>query len=407
MKPIIVYHGSDQSDIIPDGRPLYATPDPRYRYTQARAHVYQAKLSPKSPYITDKVSFVESLRSDPERIRQLKLLGYDTVVYASPKNPTKGASGLGDDSAQYVILSPSVLTQWQAVNKRELSAPTEEAIASDALKGPVYHSTTSFFHGFDFNNEIGAHFGSRRAASERLSTTHQSPDVEVQELSPSPLDNLRARYASGGGEKSPAGMVYGELLKRLRHLKPGVLAKLKSMNEDELLSVMDDYRSKPVLDDHHASLARVKQGVHYNVCCEGEVLFESPSKQDAQWFKEAVQAHFTKKAYIVMENPLHLDDLGSWTPHDILNSLGEQADCWPLLAKASTNAEKFNIVRQAVVEAGYDGISYTNEVEDKGSLSYLAISNDQIIPISPQLPRMKSAPENTLDSPSETMGRRR
>lgn len=80
--------------------------------------MHQAQFSPKTPYITDSLSLIEGLRNRPEHTATLKALGYDSVIYASRVNITKGASGWGNDAAQYVVLDHSVLSDWSVLSNK-------------------------------------------------------------------------------------------------------------------------------------------------------------------------------------------------------------------------------------------------------------------------------------------------
>ena len=92
MRSITVYHGSSRPDVVPNHEKiLYVTPDTRYNYIQHSEYTYRASFKSQTPYLTDNQSFVEALRSNPERIQVLRDMGYDAVLYSSPNDLSSGA----------------------------------------------------------------------------------------------------------------------------------------------------------------------------------------------------------------------------------------------------------------------------------------------------------------------------
>jgi hypothetical protein len=87
---------------------------------------------------------------------------------------------------------------------------------------------------------------------------------------------------------------------------------------------------------------------------------------------------------------LVLHDIGWEFPSSIMDELinhhiiaGEAADRLfvqvdRLTAEDEWHPEAFDLVRQSILAAGYDGIAYKNECEDPGSLSYIVLRPSDI-----------------------------
>ena len=74
---------------------------------------------------------------------------------------------------------------------------------------------------------------------------------------------------------------------------------------------------------------------------------------------------------------------------------------------ADSETGMFEVVRDAIEQAGFDGISYTNEVEDKGSLSDIPLRKEQIITIGPKLSLPDApSPSVSMDSHATKIKRR-
>lgn len=105
--PLLVYHGTDAAfNDFKDGL-IYFTPDPRYGYIRKSKRVIEAFINITKPYFPENQSEVEQLRSNPERVDELKSQGYDGVIWAKRSDMTKGPSGWGNDYPQMVVFSSS------------------------------------------------------------------------------------------------------------------------------------------------------------------------------------------------------------------------------------------------------------------------------------------------------------
>ncbi len=378
MFPIQVYHGSEKENVTPTkDAVLYVTSHPSYPHIQKSPHVYSAQFYPKAPYWTDRIDFVEGLKNRPERCEQLKALGYDAVVYAQKGNPFKGASGWGDDLPQFVSLSPSTLVGWAPCNKPSPYFEVSHKVVSST--GPLYHGTSTHFVSFELGDEIGIHFGTKQAAHDRLTKTHQEHEVEIYHNEPLPLDLLRHRYSQHETAEGLSDMVYGMMLRKLGNPKNNLKSVLNAMSLEELAEVSEEYSVKPDHANYLNSMKRVREGESYDVMCNGECVFSTQSNDEALAVKKIVSGGLMKQVELFCQSPLHLDDLGSWTPHAILYNVPGGEQHFDQLAECDSDKDKFDLVRRAIKEAGYDSISYDNQVEDQGSLSYIAIEPSTIV----------------------------
>lgn len=405
---IPLYHGTDNvissmesaNKSVPDY--LYVTPNPQYRYIQSSTHAYQASVAIESPYFTDNQSLIESLRSNPERRELLRHLGYDSMVYNDRRNPLKGASGWGDDAAQIVLLNPSksVLT-WSDVSEQrnELKVPSIEPTPRSAIIGPVFHATTSHFAQFahEASTDIGFHFGSRKAANQRLEKIYGTPEIRIEENTASHNDVLAARLESGELSGEPHYPVLQLLLKKLSNPKPDLEATLSKMSIDELADISQEYINKPDNANYQNRIENARKEGTYRLQLDGETIANGLTKTMAKALKETVKAGMFKTAYIKLHRPLEIDDHGVWPAEDMLKASipsPQQRDAFYAL---DNDEERYAFARQALINKGYDGLVYKNAVEDAGSTSYVAFSRDQIRVEPPRLPALDT-PEPTPEN---------
>lgn len=407
---IPLYHGTnnaipsmgDASKGVPDY--LYLTPNPQYNYIQSSKHVYQASVSLSAPYFTDNLSLIEGLRSNPERRELLRQLGYDSMVYNDRRDPLKGASGWGDDAAQVVLLTPSkTVLAWSDVSgqRNELKPPHIEPAPRSAIIGPVFHATTSHFVQFahEASTDIGFHFGSRKAANQRLDKLNGAADVRVEENTASDIDMLATRLESGELSGEPHYPVLHLLLKKLSNPKPDLEKILASMSIDELADISQEYINKPDNANYQARIESAKYAGTYRVEVDGTVVANNLSKPIAKAMKESIKAGMMKNAYLTLHNPLEIDDLGVWPAEDMLKAAKptpEQRDAFYAL---DDDEDRYAFARNALMDKGYDGLVYKNAVEDAGSTSYVAFSQSQIRIEPPRLPAI-DAPDFTMNEPA-------
>jgi hypothetical protein len=108
--------------------------------------------------------------------------------------------------------------------------------------------------------------------------------------------------------------------------------------------------------------------------------FHFGTKTQAQKFGKTLMA-----LYLAIKNPIRLPDLGMWGFENLARNLDSRglgiidgADYERAWASNDQNAE----LRKILLEKGYDGIVYRNEVEGAGD-SFIALRADQIRHIGP------------------------
>ena len=110
---IKAFHGSQQA-IDQFDRPAYFSPNKDYA-ARFGDNVYEATLSPKNPHYTNNQSFVESLRSFPERADELRKAGHDAVILSSETDRMAPIMGLGGMiEPQIYTLDPSIAAKAPA-----------------------------------------------------------------------------------------------------------------------------------------------------------------------------------------------------------------------------------------------------------------------------------------------------
>ncbi len=86
--------------------------------------------------------------------------------------------------------------------------------------------------------------------------------------------------------------------------------------------------------------------------------------------------------YLSIQKPLELPDLGVWEPSELVKILVDRGvmnahESDRVLMKGDKNS-KMEELRNVLKSKGYDGVFYTNTVEDKGSVSWIAFDGTQV-----------------------------
>ena len=103
----VYFHGSNAAfeGFYESSNTHYLTTRPEYAYIQKTDNNYPVFLKMGNTYQARTQSEIESLRSNPDRVDQLKAQGYDSVSWCLPGNPSKGGSGWGNDYPQFVVFN--------------------------------------------------------------------------------------------------------------------------------------------------------------------------------------------------------------------------------------------------------------------------------------------------------------
>lgn len=116
------------------------------------------------------------------------------------------------------------------------------------------------------------------------------------------------------------------------------------------------------------------------------------SEDAAESFVDAVRGHDSQRKplgfSLSVANPLMLEDLGQWTfpcvfrhlaDIDFLNEEAERDAIWN--AWQTSDQLGWQAIRGALEKRGFDSVAYRNDVEDRGSISWIAFHDHQIAPI--------------------------
>lgn len=111
--------------------------------------------------------------------------------------------------------------------------------------------------------------------------------------------------------------------------------------------------------------------------CSNHFGFHVGTLEQAKIFGN--QIHRVEFGY---NNLLRMDDLGTWSPAIILNDLQKKhiitSDTVNKIMSEQNDSKKDQMIRRVITEAGFDAIVYNNEVEKKGSKSYIILTSNQI-----------------------------
>ena len=377
------YHGANEMHSRKPSSPFYCAPNTKYKLLYERNNLHSFNLNPESPYHTDNISLIESLTQFPEKMELMKNMGFDCVIYSKPGNPLLGHSGWGNDASQYLVLDPSIVTNW-----RPIPTPTklpEQTVNEIPVLGRFQHSASAYFSRFSESADIGYHFGSAKAAKARMRAMNNQPDVKVDTFSPSATD-LQRLATSLSPQSNERDMLIALLFRKLESPHSNLIDIVNQMPADEIMETFNEYKRRPDIPDYEARLKAAQRGIRHTVTVDGHCRHETESKEEALAYAEAYRQSYTKTADILMSNPLFIDDLGTWSHFDILKSVGADKEQISHLYNIEEHADRSAFVISVVESKGYDGITYRNQVEDPGSLSCIAFHNHQIHYIQPRLP---------------------
>lgn len=204
-------------------------------------------------------------------------------------------------------------------------AQTQPDIAQPGLRlGPlptdcVFHGTDKSFNEFEMSDCLGAHFGTRQAAQDRLSTTGR---LKIQ---------MQATENDDGG---------------------WIVEEFRFTNEDP-----------------------IEHGPFEDESCAKTFMHLADPRREPLGFELDIGA------------PLILPDLGMWAFNTVfahLSRIGlfrDDAECDAVWDEWLTgDARGWAALRNALQARGYDSIAYINDVEDKHSMSWIALDPRQITP---------------------------
>lgn len=114
-------------------------------------------------------------------------------------------------------------------------------------------------------------------------------------------------------------------------------------------------------------------GIHFGTEAAAQEILEIKSMGEPALGRKVA-------AYLAIENPIRLDDLGDWHPELVVNAI-RKADPRVEVPVTDTGGERYyepGDVIASLQTAGYDGVVYENAAEDAGNDSYIVFRSDQI-----------------------------
>lgn len=392
--PLRCFHGSNEKFDHFDDRPTYFTANRDYQFIRNAEIVHECYLSIKRPFWIDNQSDIESLKSFPDKIESLKRLGYDGVVYADPNNLQKGTTGWGNDYSQFIVfessqiikadLYPDLENQVFEQIQSEGAFNKEDVIHENGSPKTFFHGTSSFFREFRDTKDIGYHFGTKRAAIERIGSGCR-PEVDIELVEPSPTEILCAKISSGELKaETLIDQAYHMLMRKLQYPHADIYDVLADMPVHELQETIEENKDR---EDSESFKRKAKNGSKepkWVVKVNDETVGEFARKETAEKYSQAVKSSFIKRVNLIVKNPIRMEDLGVWCPYEIAESAGLSEEFMSSNMDGMVlNEDRYSAVREELKRQGYDAIVYKNVAEDKGSESYIVFDHNQIIQIDP------------------------
>lgn len=240
-----------------------------------------------------------------------------------------------------------------------------------------YHATNSYFVDFEESSDIGFHFGSKKAATDRLKAIGGKPKVTIEKIS-FPATNP---FGIGSNDENSDNVVkraIAIIIPRLNSPTSSAVAKVKQCNTDELLDFISEYSSKPISASYKRLTENIGNPDEYSILVGGTAAIKGISdSKKAKELKKEVSNSFLKKVNLSLKNPIRLDDLGTWSPHSFCLALGLDQSTTSDILSCNEPKESYSKIRSLILSLGHDGIVYSNAVEGSGD-SYIVFDKSQI-----------------------------
>lgn len=278
--------------------------------------------------------------------------------------------------------------------------------AADERGDPLvmYHGTTAgLFSEFSHTSDIGFHFGTLKAARSRMQRFGAgAPDVEVVHVTPNPIDMDSLAAMRGQLGNSPADELYALLLRKLDSPRLDLRQQVEGLTPEEKAEAWDEHAMRPDSQKYWERLGRAMTGELWRVVVNGTVESSHASAREAKARLEKVRKQLSRPmpVYLSIQNPLPMPDLGVWPAQEIAHHaqlLPEEVD---RVAEAGLAEEQYEALREILEAKGYDGIVYSNEVEDPGSTSFIVFRPSQIKSATRNLGLYDPRNPNIFDEPT-------
>lgn len=171
-----------------------------------------------------------------------------------------------------------------------------------------------------------------------------------------------------------------------------VMEALGEMDTDELTKTHQDYteRLKPKKEVDYQAPAVVHEHIAYHGSYDSirSIDFEKSAHFGFHLGSKAQAKMFGDKLHEVTfkySNLLRLDDLGTWSVHSIISSLKALGHMSTTTATSiydeQDTAKQDKMLRESIIEAGFDAIVYKNQVERKNTDSFIIIDDKSVVSI--------------------------
>lgn len=248
---------------------------------------------------------------------------------------------------------------------------------------PVYHGSNVLFDKFEITSDIGFHFGSKQAATERMVTTGGSPEFEIESDFPSKLDWYRQKASIYDGNDSKESLFYLLLRKLENPTVKQLRDALSKMSDNEVHELLSEYSSYPDSKSYKKSIDTYNNSsrkfyITNNGTRVNDDGFDVLTDAESELKKYKSKYLEPRKFWIDIKHPIQMKDLGTWSVLDIVRELNLDEDVSEYIMSADSLQEKYDRLKTQITNRGYDGIAYTNKVEDSGSRSYIVFNDNQI-----------------------------
>lgn len=246
-------------------------------------------------------------------------------------------------------------------------------------RGVFYHWTNNVFDSFSKTSDIGFHFGTEAAAKDRGSRIGGA-EIGVEPVEVARIDADTKAALDGTLTGDTASDLYALLLRKLDSPRPDLKFEIEKMTTEEIEATASEYRDKPDSPKAQERAARAAEGGSFRVVANGEVLSAHKTPREARARADKLRRDAAKPmaVYLRVENPIRLPDLGVWPAQEIAKESGFTMKERDAVALAGDERAQYAKVREILMAKGYDGIVYTNQVEDVGTDSYIVFDPTQI-----------------------------
>ncbi|MFS1430219.1 hypothetical protein LMH73_024675 [Vibrio splendidus] len=241
----------------------------------------------------------------------------------------------------------------------------------------VYHGTNRFFNEFNESTDIGFHFGNKSSALSRLKVVSRCA-VTIEKIEYGKTNSFQD-HLDNIDHPNALDRAFAVLMTRLSSPRPNLMETLKSMAEEELVEIIDEYMPQPLSSECEKQARNAGRATEYSVCLDDVSLASFTCPKQAKSASEIIKKSMLKEVDLSLINPIRLPDLGLWSAYDIAILSGFDANEVHQVMSCNDPQEQYSEVIKRLEMRGYDGIIYRNEVENAGSDSFIVFHSEQIL----------------------------